>query len=212
MKNKVQDYHISKGADSHFFILNDGESFVQNLSTDLDKAIFKAKEITGKEVPVDIWLRSHKKTFEYEAKPQQHNSHVYSYEKYLGDIEFKKNKNICDARDYLGSVGSEYEIELELIKDFCFEGAYGLTWCLTFKDTNDWRYIYFGSSKEIDNFKKVGDKCLVRFEIKKQYINNYKEFIPYKINQITKIKVLNKILDNNSGVVNVSKDALISTN
>ena len=23
MKNKVQDYHISKGADSHFFILND---------------------------------------------------------------------------------------------------------------------------------------------------------------------------------------------
>jgi hypothetical protein len=212
MKNKINSYHISKGADSHFYILNDGEFFVQNLSTDLDKAISKAKKIIGEEVPVDIWLRNHKKTFEYEVKPQQHNSHVCSYEKYLSDIEFKKKKQICDARDYLGSVGDEYEIELELISEFSFEGAYGITWCLNFKDINDWRYIYFGSSKEIDKFKKVGDKCLVRFEIKKHYINNYKEFIPYKINQIKKIKVLNEILDNNSGIVNVSKDALINTN
>ena len=55
MKNKIQDYHISKGADSHFYILNNGDFFVQNLSTDLDKAISKAKKITGKDVPVDIW-------------------------------------------------------------------------------------------------------------------------------------------------------------
>ena len=63
MKNKIQDYHISKGADSHFYILNNGDFFVQNLSTDLDKAISKAKKITGKDVPVDIWLRTNKTTF-----------------------------------------------------------------------------------------------------------------------------------------------------
>ena len=88
MKNKINSYHISKGADSHFYILNDGEFFVQNLSTDLDKAISKAKKIIGEEVPVDIWLRNHKKTFQYEVKPQQHNSHILSYEKHLADIEF----------------------------------------------------------------------------------------------------------------------------
>lgn len=215
MKNKIQDYHISKGADSHFYILNDGESFVQNLSTDLDKAISKAKKITGKDVPVDIWLRTKRTTFFYEPKPKQHDAHITTHQSYLDSLIEQKHKEECEARDYLGSVGNEYEKQLELVKKFSFEGAYGYTWCLKFKDVNDWRYIYFGNSKEKENFKTVGDKCLVRFEIKKQQIDQYLDNdsrYPYKINQITKIKVLNKILDNNSGIVNVSDDALINTN
>ena len=215
MKNKIQDYHISKGADSHFYILNNGDFFVQNLSTDLDKAISKAKKITGKDVPVDIWLRTNKTTFFYEPKPKQHNAHITAHQSYLDSLIEQKHKAECEARDYLGSVGDEYEKQLELIKEFSFEGAYGYTWCLKFKDINDWRYIYFGNSKEIESFAKIGDKCLVRFEIKKQaldhYLDNDSRF-PYKINHITKIKVLNKILDNNSGIVNVSDDALININ
>ena len=215
MKNKIQDYHISKGADSHFYILNNGDFFVQNLSTDLDKAISKAKKITGKDVPVDIWLRTNKTIFFYEPKPKQHNAHITAHQSYLDSLIEQKHKAECEARDYLGSVGDEYEKQLELIKEFSFEGAYGYTWCLKFKDINDWRYIYFGNSKEIESFAKIGDKCLVRFEIKKQaldhYLDNDSRF-PYKINHITKIKVLNKILDNNSGIVNVSDDALIDAN
>lgn len=200
MKNIVQDYHISKGACSHFYILNDGEFFVKNLSTDLDKAISKAKELTGKDVPVSIWLRSINKSFRFDTTPKQHNAHVYTHSAYLNSIEEKKHEEVCKARDYLGSVGDVYEIELELTKQFNFEGAYGSTWCLKFKDTNDWRYIYFGSSKEIEHFDKVGDKCLVSFEIKKQviqhaYLDGDSRF-PYKINHIKKIKVINKILDN----------------
>jgi hypothetical protein len=215
MKNKIQDYHISKGADSHFYILNDGDFFVQNLSTDLDKAISKAKKITGKDVPVDIWLRTRQSVFHYEEKPKQHNAHIIAHQSYLDSLIDEKHRAECQARDYLGSVGDEYEKQLELIKEFTFEGAYGITWCLKFKDINDWRYIYFGTSKEIDNFKKIGDKCLVRFEIKKQDIDKYLDNdsrYPYKINHITKIKVLHKILDNNSGIVNVSDDALINAN
>ena len=215
MKNKINSYHISKGADSHFYILNDGEFFVQNLSTDLDKAISKAKKITGEEVPVDIWLRTRFGNTEFDKKPKQHNLHVHSYFAYLNSLAEKKHEEECKARDYLGSVGDEYEKQLELIKMFSFEGAYGHAWCLKFKDINDWRYIYFGSSKEIEHFDKQGDKCLVRFEIKKQVIDHYLDNdsrFPYKINHITKIKVLNKILDNNSGIVNVSEDALININ
>jgi len=215
MKNKIQDYHISKGADSHFYILNNGDFFVQNLSTDLDKAISKAKKITGKDVPVDIWLRTNRTIFFYEPKPKQHDAHITAHQSYLDSLIEQKHKTECEARDYLGSVGDEYEKQLELIKEFSFEGAYGYTWCLKFKDINDWRYIYFGNSKEIENFKKVGDKCLVRFEIKKQQLDHYLDNdsrYPYKINHITKIKVLHKILDNNSGIVNVSDDALININ
>jgi hypothetical protein len=205
MKNKVQDYHISKGACSHFYILNDGEFFVKNLSTDLDKAISKAKEITGKDVPVSIWLRSINKSFRFDTTPKQHNAHVYTHSAYLNSIEEKKHHDECKARDYLGEVGDICETKLELVKQFNFEGAYGSTWCLKFKDINNWRYIYFGSSKEIDNFDKVGDKCLVRFQIKRQavefgYLDAGSRY-PYKQNHITKIKVINKILDNNENEI-----------
>jgi hypothetical protein len=33
-----QGYHISKGADDIYWILNDGDFFIQNLSKDLDIA------------------------------------------------------------------------------------------------------------------------------------------------------------------------------
>ena len=65
--------------------------------------------------------------------------------------------------------------------------------------------MYYEANKKKIKAQRLGKDCY-------KYINNYKEFIPYKINQIKKIKVLNKILDNNSGVVNVSNDALINTN
>lgn len=188
MKNKIQGYHISQGADTHFYILNDGDFFVKNLSTDLNTAILKAKEYTGQDVPVDIWLRSRQSAFHYEEKPKQHDAHIKSYENYLSIIEFEKKKAICDARQYIGSVGEKLNNELEMIDNFSFQSEYGISNCYKFKDKNDNRYIYFGSSSQLNIFKNKGDKFVVSFEIKKQFINNYKELIPYKINQITKIK------------------------
>lgn len=194
MRNKIQDYHISKGADSHFYILNNGGFFVQNLSIDLDKAISKAQEITGKNVPVNIWLRSHRKIFEYVVKPKQQDSHIDSFNRVLSNIQFKKEKAICDARQYLGSVGDAFTDELEMVNSFSFAGEHGVCWCYNFKDKNDNRFIYFGSSSELDIFRNEGDKFVISFQIKKQFINTYKDCIPYKLNQIAKVKntIINK--------------------
>ena len=55
--NIPSGYHISKGADSIFYILNDGENFVKNLSTDFETAKIEAKKIVGENVDVSIWTR-----------------------------------------------------------------------------------------------------------------------------------------------------------
>ena len=56
-KNIPNYYHISKGAYSIYYILNNGEDFIKNLSTDLKQAKQIAKEIVGNDVPVNIWCR-----------------------------------------------------------------------------------------------------------------------------------------------------------
>ena len=56
-KNIPNYYHISKGAYSIYYILNNGEDFIKNLSTDLKQAKQIAKEIVGSDVPVNIWCR-----------------------------------------------------------------------------------------------------------------------------------------------------------
>ena len=45
-------YHISKGTDSVFYILNDGDTFVKNLSKDLETAKIEAKKIVGNEASI----------------------------------------------------------------------------------------------------------------------------------------------------------------
>ena len=50
--NIPSGYHISKGSESKFFILNDGELYCGKLSTNLDKAKKIAKEKLGFIVPV----------------------------------------------------------------------------------------------------------------------------------------------------------------
>ena len=60
-------YHISKGTDSVFYILNDGDTFVKNLSKDLETAKIEAKKIVGENVDVSIWTRIYQTK---ESKPR----------------------------------------------------------------------------------------------------------------------------------------------
>lgn len=193
MKTTEKSYHISKGADDVYWILNDGELFVKNLSKDFDTAVAKAKEYIGidKDIPVDVWHRA-KQYFNTEKKPQQHNAHVDSYYEYLYQLEFKAKKIECESRQFVGEVGDNLEIELELIETFSFESSYGYCSCYRFKDQNGNRFVYFGTSQEADCFKNAGDKHIVSFQIKRQFTDNqhYEKdgVVPFKVNQIAKLK------------------------
>ena len=55
--NIPSGYHISVGAEGVFYILNDGNTFIKNLSKDLEASKIQAKNIVGKDVDVSIWTR-----------------------------------------------------------------------------------------------------------------------------------------------------------
>ena len=182
-------YHISKGADDIYYILNCGVDYIQNLSLDLETAKFKAKNIIGSEVPVDIWFR--KKWLE-KHKPNQ-DSHIKSYENYLQKLAFEKDKLNCEARQFVGNINDKIETELELTTRFDFQNDwYGISSICYFKDSNDNRYKYFGSCRSLRYFKNEGNKYLVSFKIKNHHFEDkyYKVdgVVPYKLNLIKQLK------------------------
>ena len=92
MKTMEKSYHISKGADDVYWILNCGESFIKNLSKDFDTAVAKAKEYIGdnEDIPVDVWHRAKQtNTYVPYEYPVQQDAHVDSYYEYLYQLEFE---------------------------------------------------------------------------------------------------------------------------
>lgn len=186
-----QGYHISKGADDIYWILNDGEIFVKNLSTDLDTAKIKAKEKLGFVPPVSIWHRqkfTYSKTEYREPDWLLFNHHITTYKTHLERVKFLSAKKDCESRQYVGSVGDVLELELILTDLFSFKSDYGSCNCYKFKDSNNNRFIYFGNSGQLDCFRDVGDKFKVTFEVKRQYEDLSHDVVPYKLNHITKVK------------------------
>ena len=191
-KNTEQSYHISMGADAKMYILNCGEDYVKNLSTDLEIAKIKAKEyLEGDKVNVDIWLRTKYVSPVYIPHTPDwllFNDHITKYNIHLENIAFNISKKDCESSQYVGNVGDVLEMELKLTETFNFESEYGFCSCYKFKDSNNNRFIYFGTSRQLNTFKNSGDKFVISFEIKKQFIDENKDVVPFKINQITKVK------------------------
>jgi len=193
MINKTfEGYHISKGADDIYWILNKGNDFIQNLSLDLETAQLKANEMVGEEVPVSIWHRTKSRWVAY---PVQQDAHVTSYYSYLNKIKFDELKIDCDARNYVGEVGQTITVELTLLHQSSFENEWGISFAFRFKDKDNNRFIYFGSSDKVFKaFENSGDVATVQALVKRQYINEYLDrlsVVPYKMNQITKLKIIN---------------------
>ena len=183
-------YHISKGADDIYYILNCGSEFIKNLSTDLDIAKIKANKIVGSDVPVEIWHR--KKWDKGYYKPQQ-DEHICDHNKYLEELAFEKQKADCEARQFIANIDDKIETELELTKRIAFENDwYGVSNICYFKDSNGNRFKYFGSCKSLRYFKKEGDKHPVSFKIKDHHFEDkYYKFdgvVPYKLNLIKQLK------------------------
>ena len=128
-QNKEQGYHISMSADAKMYILNCGEDYVKNLSTDLEIAKIKAKEyLEGDKVNVDIWLRTKYVSPVYVPHTPDwllFNHHITSYNNHLENLAFNVSKKDCESSQYVGNVGDVLEMELKLTETFNFESEYG---------------------------------------------------------------------------------------
>lgn len=191
-------YHISKGSDNVFYILNDGETYLCKLSKDLSTAkkiaTDKIKQHDpdffedGNKLIIHIWNRN---SWSKEQKPKwlpRQESHITEYFRYINKLQYEKNLKSVSHRQYVGNIGDTIELELEMIDSFSFSTEWGGSWCFKFKDSKDNRFIYFGTSSQLNNFKEKGDKFVMQFQIKKQFIDEKYDIAPYKLNQIEKPK------------------------
>ena len=184
---KTNYYHVSKGADDIYYILNNGMEYIQNLSTDVDVALIKAKNIIGFEVPLDIWYR--KKMGEW--KPQQ-DQHVEDHYAHLAKLNYAKDAAQCVSRQFVGSVNEKMVCELECTLTYDIQTEWGPSRVVYLKDEQGNRFKYFGTAKAVWNFRKIGDKATIEFVIKEhKFEDKYYKFdgvVPYNLNMISKIK------------------------
>ena len=198
MQNIPSSYHISKGADNIYYILNDGETYICKLSKDLSKAKKIANDKINKFDPeffedghklvVSIWNRN---SWSQEQRPKWlpiQDSHIKDYFSHIYKLEYEKKLKSVSHREYVGNVGDTIELELEMLDSFSFATEWGGSWCFKFKDSKDNRFIYFGTSSQLNNFKENGDRFVIKFQIKKQFIDEKYDVAPYKLNQIEKPK------------------------
>ena len=171
--NIPSGYHISKGSESKFFILNNGEDYCGKLSTDLDKAKKIAKEKLGYNVPVKIWYRFGWQKTEIYVANLDHNSHVQDHFAFLNEQENKiriENKKQELTKKYstfshISNVGDKVDLELTITEIFTYPiytdySDFPITgYGHKFTDQNNNQVIYFGNSKTfVEKFKEmVGD-------------------------------------------------------
>jgi hypothetical protein len=176
-------YHISKGADNVFFILNYGEDFVRSLSTDHNTAKKLAVDLIKKNDPeffqegnklsTFIWNRD-KWNVSKNFKPIEIYSHQHILDHYSNIKKIKTEKAIAEAKakySFVGDVGDILDLELTIKEIFGFDGDYGVCMVHKFEDVDGNSLIYFGNSKQLnteyDSKFKVGDKISLTATIKR---------------------------------------------
>ena len=182
-------WHISKGADSVFFILNNGEDYYGKLSTDLETAKLKANKKLGFDVPVKIWLRlgNSSNSFVEEKRLVQLDNHISTYQIHNDKIKFEEyKKSIIDKYSkfsHVANVGDKVNLELTITEIFTYP-IHTERWVITgyghkFVDKDNNKLIYFGNSKQfleeyeteyettrLREIYKVGDKISVKATVK----------------------------------------------
>jgi len=185
-QNYPNGYHISKGADDIYWILNEGEEYKGKLSTDLNKAKAKAEEKIGYVPDVVIWHRRSLEKFTYTAPPKQLDDHISTYQFHIDQIKFDEyKKSIKDKYSkfsHIANVGDKVNLELTITEIFNYpiyiEGRLNavMGYGHKFVDKNNNKLIYFGNSKQFlqeveDSYNlkeiyKVGDKISVKATVK----------------------------------------------
>ena len=188
-----KSYHISKGAEDIYWILNHGESFVKNLSKDFDVALASAKQYVGDgvDIPVYVWHRVKQSYVPFEY-PIQQDAHVETHKDYLAELNYAKDATQCLSRQFVGEVNKKLVLDLECTVVFDVENEWGWSRCVYFKDEHGNRFKYFGTAKAVWKIRKIGDTATLEFVIKEhKFEDKYFKFdgvVPYNLNVITRIK------------------------
>ena len=192
-------YHISKGADNVFFILNDGEEYLRKLSTDYDVAKKLAVKLIkendpdffkdGNKLETYIWNRD-KWNVSKNFKPIEIYSDQHILDHYSHIRKVKTQKAIAEAKakySFVGDVGDILDLELTITEIFGFDSKYGYCLAHKFEDSNGNTLIYFGNSKELcedyDSKFKVKDKITITAYIKRHtkdqrtYVDEYMQVL-----------------------------------
>ena len=179
-KNNIPSgYHISKGSDNVFFILNDGEDYLKKLSTNYDTAKKLAVKLIkehdpdffkdGNKLITSIWNRN---KWQKEQKPKwlpYNFTHIYTYNRYLNKIRLDNKKQELTKKyskfSHIANVGDKVDLELTITEIFKYPihiefFPYTITgYGHKFTDQNNNQLIYFGNSKTfVEKYKAmVGD-------------------------------------------------------
>jgi len=180
--NIPSGYHISKGATNDFYILNDGDIFIRNLSKNLLEAKSKAVELIkendpdffedGNKLVVNIWNRLYAKA---ETKPKwlpNHFDHIDTYNYNLNKIRLDNKKQELTKKysefSHIANVGDRLNLELTITEIFTYPiqiefFPYTITgYGHKFVDQNNNKLIYFGASKEF--IEKYADEDDIKKE------------------------------------------------
>jgi hypothetical protein len=171
-------YHISKGADNIFFILNDGEEYLKKLSTNYDTAKKLAVKLIkendpnffqdGNKLITCIWNRN---KWQKEQKPKwlpRHFDHIDTHNNYLAKIRLENKKQELTKKyskfSHIGNVGDKLDLELTITEIFTypiyteFSDRAICGYCHKFTDKNNNKLIYFGASKAfVEKYKTEND-------------------------------------------------------
>jgi hypothetical protein len=180
-QNNPNGYHISKGSDDIYWILNEGEDYRGKLSTNLKKAKAKAKEKIGYVPDVIIWYRKNWEKFEKSDAEIYYFQHIVDY--FIEEEKIQTEKNIAEAKAkycHIGDVGDILDLELTITKIFGFDSNYGYCLAHKFEDADGNSLIYFGNSKQLcndcDSKFKEGDKITITAEIKR-HTKDQRDFV-----------------------------------
>ena len=190
--NIPSGYHISLGAEGVFYILNDGKTYIEKLSTDLKEA--KITEYIAMIILclLNIWYRNSWER--YTSIPKQQDQHIFDHQDYLAKLEYEAKKAKYAKYSHIGTIGEKLELELTITDIYSFSGEYGLCFVHRFKDKNDNQLIYFGNSKDFVEYKvaggdskfQIGNKITVKAIIK-NHIQDKTDFL-MPLTVITRLK------------------------
>ena len=204
--NIPSSYHISKGAEGIFYILNDGDTFVKNLSKDLEEAKIEAKKIVGENVDVSIWTRIYQTK---ESKPRFGFEPLQRYALPKGYAVNKFDKVFYSIKDFplFHKSWHSEQIDRTDIADNSLIFGYGWRKNLTDREYNSYKNSqWIGKLKEIVTFKgKIifkkevngynGKTNLYKFDVNGNVVLTYTPLQLGEINQVVSIKAKVSELD-----------------
>ena len=203
----IQGYHISKGRDNIFWILNHDEDFIKNLSIDKKQAVTKAKEFLRSinepdDIKISVWYRDYESSdWKLNYKPTKyisyHDKHWF-YFLYLERQQEVKNAKLEQLK-HIGNINDKVELALTITDVFSYKIHLEHTFlpifqtCYKFSDSDNNRFIYFGTIELGQKFDNIKIKATIKQHTTDKYNSLIKLTVLKRPKLITEFQADNKI-------------------